>query len=142
MIPPSSLPLPGILCVELCRLRGNACGFRVGGDLGAGLAQPASQLDNILDVREHDVPYHVRVAIDCKINVGHWYHVRGRGSEPPDIRKVEDEPDRPVSHTSSFPFSIPPFPRVSIPRNRWFWRLTSRPPNCLSSSQTPPQTPS
>ena len=43
------------------------------------------------------MPYHVRVAIDCKVNVGHWYHVRGRGSEPPEIRLVKDEPDRPVS---------------------------------------------
>ena len=42
------------------------------------------------------MPYHVRVAIDCKINVGHWYQVRGRGSEAPEIRLVEDEPDRPV----------------------------------------------
>ncbi|CAI8058398.1 DNA polymerase epsilon catalytic subunit A [Geodia barretti] len=57
--------------------------------------QPGSQLDNIVDVREHDVPYHVRVAIDARINVGHWYTVRGRGSDPPEIRLVEDEPDRP-----------------------------------------------
>ena len=69
--------------------------------------QPGSQLDNIIDVREHDVPYHVRVAIDSKINVGHWYTVRGRGSEPPDIRLVEDEPDRPVSQ---YPYSIPHTP--------------------------------
>ena len=53
------------------------------------------QLDNIMDIREYDVPYHVRVAIDLKINVGHWYYVKGRGSEPPEIRLVEDEPDRP-----------------------------------------------
>ena len=53
------------------------------------------QMDNITDIREYDVPYHVRVAIDLKINVGHWYYVRGRGSEPPDIRLVEEEPDRP-----------------------------------------------
>ena len=43
------------------------------------------------------MPYHVRVAIDNKINVGHWYNVRGRGSQPPEILLVEDEPDRPVS---------------------------------------------
>ena len=56
------------------------------------------QMENIRDIREHDVPYHVRVAIDLRLNVGHWYYVRGRGSEPPDIRLVEDEnaPDRPV----------------------------------------------
>ena len=57
------------------------------------------QKDNIIDIREYDVPYHVRVAIDMKINVGHWYYVRGRGSEPPEIRLVsdDDQPDRPVS---------------------------------------------
>ena len=55
-----------------------------------------SQLDNIVDIREYDVPYHVRVAIDNKINVGHWYHVRGRGSESPEITPLEEEPDRPV----------------------------------------------
>lgn len=27
------------------------------------------QLDNILDMREYDVPYHVRVSIDLKIHV-------------------------------------------------------------------------
>ena len=27
------------------------------------------QMDNIMDIREYDVPYHVRVAIDNKINV-------------------------------------------------------------------------
>lgn len=27
------------------------------------------QLDNIVDMREYDVPYHVRVAIDLKIHV-------------------------------------------------------------------------
>ena len=56
------------------------------------------QMENITDIREYDVPYHVRVAIDLKINVGHWYCVRGRGSDPPEIRLVEDtELDRPVS---------------------------------------------
>ena len=29
----------------------------------------SDQMESISDIREHDVPYHVRVAIDCKINV-------------------------------------------------------------------------
>ena len=29
----------------------------------------ADQMDNIMDIREYDVPYHVRVSIDLKINV-------------------------------------------------------------------------
>ena len=28
---------------------------------------------------------------------GHWYSVKGRGLEPPEIKLLEDEPDRPVS---------------------------------------------
>lgn len=53
------------------------------------------QMDNIIDIREYDVPYHVRVAIDLKINVGHWYNVRWRGLDPPELSLVDDEPDRP-----------------------------------------------
>lgn len=40
--------------------------------------------------REYDVPYHVRVSIDLKIFVGHWYSVRGRGIVAPEIRRRED----------------------------------------------------
>lgn len=29
----------------------------------------SDQLDNIVDMREHDVPYHVRLSIDLKIHV-------------------------------------------------------------------------
>ena len=51
-----------------------------------------------LDCREYDVPYHVRVSIDMKMNVGQWYSVRGRGQAPPEIRLREDIVDRPVRH--------------------------------------------
>ena len=87
------------------------CGFflRSGGDPSLGApSRLASQLENILDMREYDVPYHVRVAIDCKINVGHWYHVKGRGSDPPEIRLVRDELDSPVS--IALYVSVIPFP--------------------------------
>jgi DNA polymerase elongation subunit (family B) len=77
------------------------CTYRHSGDpvrshtLHHAPTRVTDQMDNITDIREYDVPYHVRVAIDLKINVGHWYYVRGRGSEPPEIRLVEEEPDRP-----------------------------------------------
>lgn len=29
----------------------------------------ANQMDNIVDMREYDVPYHIRVSIDLKIHV-------------------------------------------------------------------------
>ncbi|XP_012276956.1 DNA polymerase epsilon catalytic subunit A [Orussus abietinus] len=47
-------------------------------------------MDNILDIREHDIPHHVRVSIDAKIFVGTWYTVRTQGVEPPIITRRED----------------------------------------------------
>ena len=47
--------------------------------------------------REHDVPYHVRVSIDLKIHIGHWYAVKGRGTGAPEITHREDLVDRPVN---------------------------------------------
>ncbi|KJH52429.1 hypothetical protein DICVIV_01406 [Dictyocaulus viviparus] len=34
-------------------------------------------MSNIIDIREYDLPYHMRVAIDRKFFVGKWYSVRG-----------------------------------------------------------------
>lgn len=84
----------------------------------------SDQLDNIVDMREHDVPYHVRLSIDLKIHVvktescrrdvsertparsdllcpfisqAHWYNVRYRGSAyPPEIVRRDDLVERPV----------------------------------------------
>ncbi|XP_015221455.2 DNA polymerase epsilon catalytic subunit A [Lepisosteus oculatus] len=54
------------------------------------------QLDNIVDMREYDVPYHVRLSIDLKIHVAHWYNVRYRGSAyPPEIVRRDDLVERP-----------------------------------------------
>ncbi|MGH0168304.1 UNVERIFIED_CONTAM: hypothetical protein FKN15_054042 [Acipenser sinensis] len=54
------------------------------------------QLDNIVDLREYDVPYHVRLSIDLKIHVAHWYNVRYRGSAyPPEIVRRDDLVERP-----------------------------------------------
>uniref|UniRef100_A0A669BHH7 DNA polymerase epsilon catalytic subunit n=1 Tax=Oreochromis niloticus TaxID=8128 RepID=A0A669BHH7_ORENI len=62
----------------------------------------SDQLDNIVDMREYDVPYHVRVSIDLKIHVAHWYNVRYRGSAyPPEIVRRDDLVERPVSGFSS-----------------------------------------
>ncbi|BFZ56266.1 DNA polymerase epsilon catalytic subunit [Savitreella phatthalungensis] len=38
----------------------------------------ANPLDAFMDVREHDVPYHVRVAIDLDIRIGKWYDVAAK----------------------------------------------------------------
>jgi hypothetical protein len=47
--------------------------------------------------REYDVPYHVRVTIDLKLNVGLWYSVKGQGNDAPIIIPRPDLVDRPVS---------------------------------------------
>jgi DNA polymerase epsilon subunit 1 len=33
-------------------------------------------MEALQDMREYDVPYHVRFAIDCDIRCGHWFTVR------------------------------------------------------------------
>ncbi|TPX18262.1 uncharacterized protein E0L32_002771 [Thyridium curvatum] len=38
----------------------------------------ADASDFIVDIREYDVPYHVRVMIDMNIRVGKWYHVEAK----------------------------------------------------------------
>ncbi|CAD6189723.1 unnamed protein product, partial [Caenorhabditis auriculariae] len=47
-------------------------------------------LGDIVDIREYDVPYHMRVSIDEKIFVGLWYDVRGIGPmRVPTIKKKD-----------------------------------------------------
>uniref|UniRef100_A0A8D1TG87 DNA polymerase epsilon catalytic subunit n=1 Tax=Sus scrofa TaxID=9823 RepID=A0A8D1TG87_PIG len=56
----------------------------------------ADQLDNIVDMREYDVPYHIRLSIDLKIHVAHWYNVRYRGNAfPVEIARRDDLVERP-----------------------------------------------
>ncbi|XP_033227375.1 DNA polymerase epsilon catalytic subunit A isoform X2 [Belonocnema kinseyi] len=53
-------------------------------------------MDNILDIREYDVPHHVRVSIDMKIFVGAWYSVKTCGTQqPPVIIRRDDIVERP-----------------------------------------------
>lgn len=57
----------------------------------------ADYMDSIVDVREYDVPYHVRVSIDLKINCGLWYNIRCKpgGMERPIITPRPDIIERP-----------------------------------------------
>ncbi len=66
------------------------------------LKNKADQLDNIIDIREYDVPYHVRVSIDLKLNVGLWYSIKGQGYDAPIIVPRPDLVDRPVFFTFFF----------------------------------------
>lgn len=53
-------------------------------------------MDSITDIREYDVPYHVRVSIDLKIFCGLWYTVRAKGgTEPPIITRRPEILERP-----------------------------------------------
>ncbi|XP_062890220.1 DNA polymerase epsilon catalytic subunit A isoform X2 [Mobula hypostoma] len=56
----------------------------------------SDQMENIIDIREYDVPYHVRVSIDLKIQVAHWYNIQIRGGiYPPEIVRRDDLVERP-----------------------------------------------
>ncbi|KAB0803610.1 hypothetical protein PPYR_00580 [Photinus pyralis] len=54
-------------------------------------------LENILDIREYDVPYHVRVSIDLRIFCGSWYTVKCKagGNHPPLFTPRPDIIERP-----------------------------------------------
>ncbi|XP_045460209.1 DNA polymerase epsilon catalytic subunit 1 [Harmonia axyridis] len=54
-------------------------------------------MENIIDIREYDVPYHVRVSIDLKIFCGSWYTVKCKGAstDPPSIKLRSDIIERP-----------------------------------------------
>ncbi|CAF4762286.1 unnamed protein product [Rotaria sp. Silwood2] len=41
------------------------------------------QIDGIIELREFDVPYHIRVCIDLKINVGLWYGILDQSNSGP-----------------------------------------------------------
>ncbi|KAJ8379395.1 hypothetical protein SKAU_G00001730 [Synaphobranchus kaupii] len=73
-----------------------AGGSVIAGEEDRSFKKMSDQLDNIVDMREYDVPYHVRLSIDLKIHVAHWYNVRYRGSAyPPEILRRDDLVERP-----------------------------------------------
>lgn len=58
--------------------------------------QNQDYMDFIMDIREHDVPYHVRVSIDLSIFCGLWYSIKCRGgSELPLISQCPEIIERP-----------------------------------------------
>lgn len=54
----------------------------------------ADQLENIVDIREYDVPFQIRVSIDLKIHVGLWYSIRFISQNEPIITCRSDLVDR------------------------------------------------
>uniref|UniRef100_A0A0N5CFF4 DNA polymerase epsilon catalytic subunit n=1 Tax=Strongyloides papillosus TaxID=174720 RepID=A0A0N5CFF4_STREA len=72
-------------------------------------------VDKIIEIREYDVPYHMRVSIDNKIFVGLWYTVVGRDENRlPSLKRNYDiiEPAEPVVlafdiETTKMPLKFP-----------------------------------
>lgn len=70
-------------------------------------------LNNIVDLREHDLPYHLRVNIDLSIRCGLWYNVTASASKVAIERIVEKNvrPDPVVLafdiETSKLPLKFP-----------------------------------
>lgn len=65
------------------------------GAMGSGDPH-ANALSNIVDLREHDIPYALRVSIDYNICVGLWYTVRaGAGGQRAQITVVREKDVRP-----------------------------------------------
>ncbi|XP_005182541.1 DNA polymerase epsilon catalytic subunit 1 [Musca domestica] len=64
---------------------------------GEGSKKQLDYMDCVKELREHDVPYHVRVSIDLKIFCGQWYNIRCRsgGMELPIITCRPDILERP-----------------------------------------------
>ncbi|KHJ41058.1 b, exonuclease domain protein, DNA polymerase family [Trichuris suis] len=58
-------------------------------------------MDYITHIREYDIPYHVRVAIDTKIFVGMWYNVTALDGKILEICPMKDMLSRPVRFISA-----------------------------------------
>ncbi|XP_035733285.1 DNA polymerase epsilon catalytic subunit 1-like isoform X2 [Vespa mandarinia] len=76
--------------------------------------QIVDHMENILDIREYDVPHHQRVSIDAGIFCGAWYSVKSKGSEPAIITRRNDiiEPPDPIVlaydiETTKLPLKFP-----------------------------------
>ena len=52
-------------------------------DYGSCLCQDA--LDALVDMREYDVPYHMRFQIDTDVRCGHWFTVTAKVKHPPGL---------------------------------------------------------
>ncbi|PRW20477.1 DNA polymerase epsilon catalytic subunit A [Chlorella sorokiniana] len=47
----------------------------------AGKERLQDALESIVEMREHDVPYHVRFAIDTDVRCGHWFTCKAKGGK-------------------------------------------------------------
>ena len=54
-------------------------------------------MDFMLEMREYDVPYHMRVAIDLKFNCAKWYDVKCSSQAEPTLTERADLLDTSVA---------------------------------------------
>lgn len=68
-----------------------------GGSIDEWKSKNIDFLDFIVDMREYDVPYHIRVSIDLKIFCGQWYNIKCKSSgfDLPEITPRPDILERP-----------------------------------------------
>lgn len=57
-------------------------------------SMPSNPANCILDIKEQDVPYHVRVTVDLNIRVGKWYTVRANGNSDVELSELPDRIER------------------------------------------------
>ena len=68
---------------------GNGNGSNSNRSSGDARARVADALSQVLDVREHDVPYCTRFCIDTGARCGHWFRVRARGGSTTIERRAD-----------------------------------------------------
>ncbi len=57
--------------------------------------KPEDLLDSVQDMREYDVPYHVRVCIDNDIRISRWYSVKFQNNYIHEISLLSDKTLKP-----------------------------------------------
>lgn len=67
-----------------------AAGAAGGAGAEGGGEEPVDYFEAITDMREYDVPYHVRVAIDCELRVGAWFEVTPTRGGAVTVRLLRD----------------------------------------------------
>ena len=71
--------------------------------------------ENIIDIREYDVPYYLRVAIDRDVRVGHWYTVKATHGHATMSRQYNKLERAETVVLGSSPFRARPLPHRPVP---------------------------
>ena len=71
-------------------------------NLFEALVLPQDALDALVDMREYDVPYHMRFQIDTDVRCGHWFTVTAKVRD----RSITNRPGGKAKPHSSIPCTI------------------------------------